>query len=447
MSKQDIERLNALTEALEYSPENIPLRQEVAALCEEMLRWDEAYMHYSQLCTEKPGVIDHFIGLARCAMALARWEKAAAACRAALDKNLRHAKANLILSRALREMGDVDTARKHYEIAIDQDSSLEEKEERDKLYPEGEPPKSILRIHRREEPDESEFEFEKPSINFNDVGGLESLKETIRRKIILPFQNPEIFKAYGKKTGGGILLYGPPGCGKTHIARATAGECDAHFICVEISDVLDMWFGESEKRLNALFQEARQRKPSIIFFDEIDAIGGIRNRMRETPGKTLVSQLLAEMDGYQTENENILVIGATNAPWHVDPALRRPGRFDQVIFVAPPDLQARSEILNIHSKNRPVKELDFVKLAKKCEGFSGADLNELVEKACEEAMQLSLASGHIEPVTMKEFAKALSLLKPTTREWLSTAKNYATYANEGGIYDEVIQYLRKIKFK
>ncbi|RJP19047.1 MAG: AAA family ATPase [Candidatus Omnitrophota bacterium] len=443
MSENKQERLNALIEALKFSPDNVPLRKEVAAICEELLRWDEAYEHYSILCAEDSSHIDSFLGLGRSAIALARWERAVAAFKAALDKNRRHPQANYWLSKALREKGDIESARKHYEIAVSEQPELENAEERNELYPDGASPKNILRIHRTTEEEPGEFGLEKPTITFSDVGGLEELKETIRRKIILPFERPDIFKAYGKKAGGGVLLYGPPGCGKTHIARATAGECRANFFCVEINDILDMWFGESEKRLNALFEKARQMAPSIIFFDEVDAIGGVRNRMRESPGKTLVSQLLAEMDGYQTQNQKLLVIGATNAPWHVDPALRRPGRFDQVIFVAPPDLQARAEIMTIHCKGRPIENVDFVKLAKKCNGFSGADLKALVENSCEEAMMRSLASGTIEPVTMKEFTQSLAKLKPTTREWLSVAKNYATYANEGGMYDEVIDYLKK----
>lgn len=437
------ERLNILTEALKYSPDNNLLRREVAKLCEELLRWDDAYEHYKDLCAANAADLDSFLGMARSAMSLARYDRAAAACRAALDKDRRHPEANLMLSRALRELGELDTARKHYEIAIDQNPDLESEDDRAELYKDGEIPKNVLRIHRTAQPEDTEFGEEKPNVTFKDVGGLESLKEVIRRKIILPFQNPQILKVYGIKAGGGILLYGPPGCGKTHIARATAGECNARFFCVEISDILDMWFGESEKRLSALFQKARDSAPSIIFFDEVDAIGGVRNRMRESPGKSLVSQLLAEMDGYQSSNRNVLVIGATNAPWHVDPALRRPGRFDQVIFVAPPDFPARAEILSIHCEDRPVQDVDFVKLAKKCENFSGADLKELVEKTCEEAMIRSLQFGKIEPVTMADFTKTLSTLKPTTKEWLSTAKNYATYANEGGIYDEVLTYLGK----
>jgi len=445
MTEKDHHRLAVLTEALNFSPDNIVLRKEVAALCEELLRWDEAMEHYRRLCESDEGDPQAWVGLARSASALTRWDAAADACRSVLAKTPRHAEANLLLSKALWETGESDDARKHFEIAVDQNPEYDDTEFRAKLYPHGEPSKKIFRIHRAAPEESEEFDAEKPTLTFKDVGGLEELKETIRRKIILPFQHPEVYRAYGKKPGGGLLLYGPPGCGKTHIARATAGECDAHFFCVEINDILDMWFGESEKRLNALFVKARQATPAIVFFDEIDAIGGIRNRMRESPGKTLVSQLLAEMDGFQSDNRQVLVIGATNAPWHVDPALRRPGRFDEVIFVAPPDLQARVDILVIHCKGRPVQAVDFARLAKQCDGLSGADMKELVEKACEEALMRSLSTGTIEPVTMKEFSKALSWVKSSTREWLSMANNYATYANEGGIYDEVLAYLKKKK--
>ena len=169
-------------------------------------------------------------------------------------------------------------------------------------------------------PKNAPVENEKPEITFNDIGGLSELKKTIHRKIILPFQRPDIYAAYGRSTGGGILLYGPPGCGKTHIARATAGECDARFFSVELNDVLDMWFGESEKLLHEIFETARAEKRAVLFFDEVEAIGGNRNRMRaDQAGKTLVSQLLAEMDGFKSNNQNILILAATNAPWHVDP--------------------------------------------------------------------------------------------------------------------------------
>jgi len=282
-------------------------------------------------------------------------------------------------------------------------------------------------------------------MTFNNVGGLNELKETIRHKIIYPFKKPEIYKAYGKKAGGGILLYGPPGCGKTFIARATAGECEATFIPIGINDVLDMWLGESEKKLHTIFSLARQKAPGIIFIDEIDALGGSRQTSSYSSTKMLVNQLLSEMDGMDSINDQILVIGATNSPWFVDAALRRPGRFDRIIFVAPPDLAARIEILQILTTDLNIEKFDFRKIATRTEGFSGADLKALVETASEDAINEALKTDKIRPLNEKDFHNALKNLKPSTKEWFSTAKNYATYANQAGIYDEILEYINKNK--
>jgi transitional endoplasmic reticulum ATPase len=286
-------------------------------------------------------------------------------------------------------------------------------------------------------------ELNREGITFADVGGLEDVKEDVRMKIILPFQKPELFRAYGKKEGGGILLYGPPGCGKTLLARATAGECAAVFMNVAIDAVLDMWFGESERKLGALFDEARKNIPTVLFFDEVEAIGGSRQLVRHSPGKTLVNQLLAEMDGVAGSNSRMLVMAATNAPWHVDAALRRPGRFDRVIFVPPPDRAARLEILRLHLRTRPVdSSIDLTELAKKTDEFSGADLSELVERASEKPLREALRSGVVRDINQADFKEVLKNSKPTTREWFSTAKNYATFSNSGGLYDDLLEYLK-----
>ena len=193
-------------------------------------------------------------------------------------------------------------------------------------------------------------ELERPKISFADVGGMESLKEEIRLKILHPLANPELYKMYGKSVGGGILMYGPPGCGKTYLARATAGEAKAAFLAVGIEDVLDMWLGNSERRLHQLFETARQNTPCMLFFDEVDALGAKRSDMRASAARMLVNQFLSELDGVSHSNEGVLILAATNAPWHVDSAFRRPGRFDRVLFVPPPDAAARQDILRLASQ-------------------------------------------------------------------------------------------------
>ena len=174
--------------------------------------------------------------------------------------------------------------------------------------------------------DELELEFaSKPDSDFTKVGGMESVKEDIRMKILYPMQNEELFKAYGKTAGGGVLLYGPPGCGKTMISRATAGEIDAKFISVGLHQILDMFIGKSEEKLHEIFELARRNAPSVLFFDEVDALAADRKDMRTSAGRTLINQFLSEMDGTETNNDGVLVLGATNAPWHLDSAFLRPG--------------------------------------------------------------------------------------------------------------------------
>ena len=281
-------------------------------------------------------------------------------------------------------------------------------------------------------------------ISFDSVGGLESVKKTIYKKIILPYQKPTLFQRFKKRVGGGILLYGPPGCGKTLLARATAGECNADFFNVSISDILDMYIGESEKKLHSLFEKARHNSPAVLFFDEVEALGGKRQNTRDGTTSKLVSQFLSEMDGFSQNNHGVLILAATNVPWSVDVAFRRPGRFDRVLFVPPPDQLAREAILKVLLDERPVdKDLDTSLIAMQTGGFSGADLRELVESAADAAIEDSIETGKEQAINSIHFKTSLQEVKPTTIEWLTTARNYARYSNESGQYDEVLAFLKR----
>jgi len=284
-------------------------------------------------------------------------------------------------------------------------------------------------------------EVERPRTSFADVGGMESLKEEIRLKIIHPLTHAEMFKAYGKGVGGGILMYGPPGCGKTHLARATAGEVNAAFIAVGIHEVLEMWIGSSERNLHGLFEQARRNAPCVLFFDEVDALGASRADMKASAGRHLINQFLAELDGVQAGNEGVLVLGATNAPWHLDTAFRRPGRFDRILFVPPPDAPARAAILRLKLRGKPVEDVDYDAAARKAEGFSGADLAAVVDLAVEHKLREAMQSGVPTPIRTRDLLAAIAARRPTTREWFATARNYALYSNEGGTYDDVARYL------
>lgn len=279
-------------------------------------------------------------------------------------------------------------------------------------------------------------------IGFDDVGGLDEVKREIRRRIITPFLKPSLFQRFKRQSGGGILLYGPPGCGKTLLARATAGECGAKFYNVSITDVLDMYIGESERKLHEIFQQARRTAPAVVFFDEIEAIGGKRQHSREATSAKLVSQFLTELDGFAQNNHHVLVLGATNVPWAVDPAFRRPGRFDRVLFVPPPDAAARETILRLLLDGRPqAGDLDLRDLVKRTSGHSGADLRNLVDTAADEAIEESIETGRETEIAMRHLRDALARIRPTTLEWLTSARNHARYANQAGQYDDVLKFL------
>jgi len=292
----------------------------------------------------------------------------------------------------------------------------------------------------------AQFDWSDLVVRLADVIGLAEVKRQIELRILAPYKKPELYKAFQREGGGGLLLYGPPGCGKTYIARATAGELGARFLAIGIHDILDKFWGESEKALHALFEHAREKSPTVLFFDEFDALGASRARGDSAFYRALVDQLLQEMDGVGRKNRDVLVFAATNAPWGVDAAFRRPGRFDHVLFVPPPDEAARRELLKRHSEKLPGgAALVLEPFVKKTELLTGADLKALCERAAEKALERSLAKGAVEPVRTADFEAVLAGVKSSALEWLATARNHARYANVAGQYDALEAYLKAIK--
>ena len=288
-------------------------------------------------------------------------------------------------------------------------------------------------------------EVSERTISFEDVGGLENVKEAIRMKIIKPFTTPGLFTKFNKKIGGGILLYGPPGCGKTFIARATAGECNANFVPVHITDILDPYLGVSSRNVKDIFFQARLKKPCIMFFDEIDSIGYNRNKLTSEHMRPIIDQMLAEIEGIDSSTDKLLLIGATNMPWDVDQAFKRPGRFDRTIFVQPPDLAARISIFKIKLKSKPIDEINYQFLAEQTELYSGADIENVIEIATENVISHILETGVERNISMEDLLKAIRITTPSTLEWLKTIKNYVKYSNQAGLYDDVETYLAKYK--
>jgi hypothetical protein len=241
----------------------------------------------------------------------------------------------------------------------------------------------------------------------------------------------------------GLLLYGPPGCGKTFIARAVAGELGARFIAVSFADIIDMFVGQSERNIHELFEIARRNAPCVLFLDEVDAIGQKRSQLRHTPMRSAVNQLLLELDDVSGNNEGVFLLAATNHPWDVDSALRRPGRFDRTLLVLPPDAAAREGVFRYHLRERPVAGIDLAKLAKQTDGYSGADIAHICETAAEQALMDSVRRGEPRMIGPGDLEAAIGEVKPSLGAWFDTARNVALFANEGGTYDDLAAYLRK----
>jgi len=286
-------------------------------------------------------------------------------------------------------------------------------------------------------------DVETSGVRLADVAGMEAVKHRLELAFLGPLRNPQLRAMYGKSLRGGLLLYGPPGCGKTFIAKAVAGEMGASFISMSIVDVLDMWIGNSERNLHELFVQARRNSPCVVFLDELDALALKRSQTTSSAMRTTVNQLLAELDGMEGDNDGVFVLAATNAPWDVDPALRRPGRLDRTVLVLPPDVPAREAILRYHLRGRPIANVDLDHLVRASDHFSGADLAHLCETAAEYAMSDSVTAGAVRMIEQRDFVRALREIKPSTVTWLEAARNVAVFANTGGDYNELAAYLKK----
>ncbi|HRJ73466.1 MAG TPA: AAA family ATPase [Terrimicrobiaceae bacterium] len=447
-------QIDSLREAVRVSPENLPLLLLLGEACLGEFLLDEALQTYQRVLAIDPRHAGAQLGLIRSLHGSGKTSEAVVRLEVFTMDHPENSEGFLLLSRFLMAEGQREPARAHYEKSLSlpggrQDPSLEQELFLERGGDASTPARGRVSSEGWEtgtpgDAGAGECDadgLERPGTDFSDVGGMESVKEEIRMKILYPLKNPELFRAYGKKAGGGVLLYGPPGCGKTLISRAAAGEIDANFLAIGIHQILDLYIGESEKNLHKIFETARNHAPTILFFDEVDALAADRRDLRKSAGRTLINQFLAEMDGNTAENDGVLILGATNAPWHIDPAFRRPGRFDRVLFVPPPDEDARVAILEVLSRGKPIADLDARDLAKRTKDFSGADLQGIFDAAVERSLSQAMKSGQIVPITHRTLVEIARDVKPSAKAWFESAKNYALYANQGGFYDDVLSYL------
>lgn len=431
--------IDSLREALALSPDNIPLRLSLADLLSAEKAWKEASEEYKEVLRLSYGNLKAQTGLAACYFHLGQYS-ASIIIYEEIEGKLKDSDM-ILYAKALVKENNLAAAANIYQMVTTFNPGLADPELDNAL-------KLSASASGLDEELFEDFEdgiFEKPDINFSHVGGMDKIKQEISLKIIKPLQHPELFAAYGKKAGGGVLLYGPPGCGKTYLARATAGEINAKFISVGLHEILDMWIGNSEKNLHEVFETAREHAPCVLFIDEVDALCASRSDLRQSALRHTINQFLAEMDGIGQNNEGVLVLAATNAPWSLDSAFRRPGRFDRVLFVPPPDEAGRAAILETHMKDRLHEDIDYKKVAALCPEFSGADLKALIDLASEAKLEEAMSKGNMVPITTKDLLTAAKKQSPTTREWFSTAKNYALYSNESGQYNEILDYINQKK--
>ncbi|MDQ8182076.1 AAA family ATPase [Pelagicoccus sp. SDUM812005] len=440
------QEIQALRQALAFSPDNIPLIGHLANALIKYGHFAAAERELKSGLSQDPGNRDLQLALAQAYSQQDKRSEALVVLESLEKKDELGAPGHLLFAKLLSNTTELVLAAEHYKKAIALDPKCEDEEVAAELAPflieSSDPHHHPNKLPAGDHPGEFETDVQKPKVTFADVGGMDAVKEQIRMKIIHPLKNADLFKAYGKKIGGGVLLYGPPGCGKTHIARATAGEVKANFISIGLHEILSMWIGQSENNLHDLFEQARRNAPSVLFIDEVDAVAANRSDMRQSAGRQLINQFLSELDGIDYSNEGVLVLAATNAPWHLDPAFRRPGRFDQIVFVPPPDLEARTSILQLMLAEKPTEDIDFAKLAKKTEGLTGADLKSIVDVAVEDTLDEAMKTGNIVPLRTKALLKAAAKTKPSSKDWFSSAKNHALYANQSGLYDEILDYLK-----
>jgi transitional endoplasmic reticulum ATPase len=486
--------LNSLRDALDNSPENLPLRLVYARKCEDTYAWSEALTIYRGILEKYPTHPSGHLGIARSLFFQGEISEAEVRAHGVVESFPNFAEGHLFLCRTLCSADDADypLAARHYRIALSIDPRLadpaldrdlgdlikdSESDGSDSPSPdqgeehhdpfEGEDwlsagdevhLKSPFELgdtpsaQKDHDYDDGGFidalkngldqnglkvsDFDKPITTFSDVGGMYSLKEDLRMKIVHPIKNPQLFSAYGIQAGGSMLLYGPPGCGKSLIGEALAGEVNASFYTLGLHQLLDAGIGRAEKQLHEIFHIARMNAPSVLFLDEVDAIAGRRDTADHSRA-SVVNQLLKELDEISKCAEGVLVVAATSAPWLLDPAFHRAGRFGRKVCVSTPDELERADIIRVLRNRIPVTDLDSHKIAAATDGFSGAELTTIFEHAAERAIAGSIKIGCYQALTTKLILDEAERLMPVAQGWKIMAQEELERAHVASAFREL----------
>ncbi len=427
--------INALVQALNLTPENLQLKKIVLSKMMETTGYSESIIKYAkELNQEEPNNLEYTEILIQEYYKLENYSACMVIIENIQDPSQLSANGRASVAKVYLKSNEVDEARSVYTDLIAAYPDFVDDELDDQFR--------VKETVQELEVTDDQYFLKKPEATFDDVGGMAKVKKEIEMKIIKPLENQKLFASYGKKVGGGILMFGPPGCGKTFMAKATAGQIKANFINIGLNDILDMWIGNSEKNLHNYFEMARRNTPCVLFFDEIDALGGKRSDMKFSGNKNIINQFLSELDGIDSNNEGILIMGASNCPWDIDPAFRRPGRFDRIIFVPPPDQESREVIFELKMKEKPHENINYKSIASLTKDYSGADIDAVIDIAVEKVLEEAMETGNPRPLNSTDLQKAIKLHSPSTMEWFTTAKNYAVFANKSGLYDDILKYLK-----
>jgi AAA+ superfamily predicted ATPase len=396
------EALDDVEYFLERQPNNLEALQRQADLLMHTGHALEAVKVYDKLLALEPASAEHLVGRAKAYEQLDYYDEAVKDLEHALELDAQHAEA-----RQFRH--SLQMRRQGFGMEDDLYSAFTRGDEETFLG-----------------------ETKVPEARFSDVGGLDDVKRLIRETIEYPLKYAELSARYGKSAGGGLLFFGPPGCGKTLLARAAAGECNVRFINVNLATVLDKWVGNSEKAVSMIFALARKKTPTIVFLDEVDAIGGSRATMQAGWEKKLISQLLIELDGLASDNKNVMVLGASNAPWEVDFALRRPGRLGRLVFVPPPDAAARTAIFRIYLERRPFldADIDAAALGRATENYSADAIRQIVENAASIPWRQAIETGEERAIGQADLLRAIAETPPDLAEWTKLVGRYEEFAKQ-----------------